>query len=165
MSIRSTFESLRCSGLMAVAVMGCCGGPVKISAAAVGPDDARAVSTIPKPAPVPAWAIGAKWYTVDAANFVNSNKSNGLPQGLPYLKDLGVNTLYLTGIFPQPEKPNESRLADLLISAHRSGVRVVIDAPSDAKELAAITRRWMDPDGNRRSDDGVDGRVAAWPGE
>lgn len=86
----------------------------------------------------------------------------GLARRLPYLKDLGVNTLYLTGLSFQAMAPGDRKLANFLTKSHGAGLRVVLVAPTDPKELTAITQRWMDPDGDGRGDDGVDGWVIPW---
>lgn len=69
-------------------------------------DDVRgAVRTGP-----PAWMREAYWYRVHVPSFQNGNPSNdqpgaergglqGLQSKLPYIKALGVNTLWITGVF------------------------------------------------------------------
>ena len=101
----------------------------------------------------------------EGAAFSYGGDLAGLVRRLPYLADLGVNTLYLTGLSLQVKTPSVPKLADFLTKAHSSGLRVMLVAPFDRKEITAITRRWMDPNGDGRPDDGVDGWVVPWPAD
>lgn len=104
----------------------------------------------------------------------------GVRAKLGYLKDLGVNTLYLDGIWGAEGHnlaPDVSArgaegdrvLVDLLADAHKQGFRLVLNSPPGERlivagrdnpaeaVLAAVTRKWMDPNGDGDTGDGVDG--------
>ncbi len=185
--------------------------------------------------------MDARWYQVVVPRFDNGNRENdlggdtrdggdleGLRRRLPYLKELGINTLYLTHVFarqgqhpherytfgkvdesfrdpgqkevasPQgdsaapdakanaqeaaaretdarPARKAEQVLSHFLKAAHAEGFRVVLEGPctvqpheraGDAQLEATIlevTKKWMDPDGDGKLSDGVDGWIVQDP--
>jgi maltose alpha-D-glucosyltransferase/alpha-amylase len=107
-------------------------------------------SSLLKPArpPGPAWLHDAVFYQVYPQSFADSNGDGigdlpGLISRLDYLRDLGVNALWLNPIYPSPfgdagydvsdycaVAPRYGTLADarrLFREAHRRGMRVVLD--------------------------------------
>ena len=58
---------------------------------------------------------------------------------------------------------------DFLTSAHRQGLRVVVEVVikkhTAVKHLPQIVRRWMDPNGDGKTSDGLDGWALREPGE
>ncbi len=130
----------------------------------------------------------------------------GLEQRLPYLKKLGVNTLYIGSVFHQTVEGtsappdlrhiddtigvkgskgdvtgesadpktwqftrSDRRFVNFVKRAHREGFRVVIHGRfgafgalrdpfvEDDRYILDVTRRWMDPNGDGDTSDGVDG--------
>jgi glycosidase len=93
------------------------------------------------------WARGAVFYEVFVRSFADSNGDGkgdlaGLTAKLDYLKDLGVDALWLMPVFPSPSyhgydttdyetiNPDYGTGADfdrLLAEAHRRGIRVIVD--------------------------------------
>lgn len=96
----------------------------------------------------PSWYENAVFYEVYVRAFFDSNADghgdiNGLAEKLDYLKELGVDCLWLLPIYPSPLKddgydisdyyhihPDYGSLEDfkhLLVEAHRRGLRVITD--------------------------------------
>ena len=78
--------------------------------------------------PVPPWAGDARWYQIAVPAFENGDLDS-VRKHLPYLKELGVNTLYLTHVFAgctdeRCEKVDQRHIDDAL------GVRDSRAAPS-----------------------------------
>jgi len=85
---------------------------VSSRAAAVRADDERPVV---RPGP-PAWMREAYWYRIHIPTFQNANPAKrqpgvrgddlaGLPSRIPQLKALGVNALWITGLFDDGQAP------------------------------------------------------------
>src|SRR5713226_5861952 len=113
-----------------------------------------APSATPSPAPaaarpraLPGWANGAVFYEVFVRSFQDSDGDGkgdlrGLVSRLDYLKDLGIDALWLMPVFASPSyhgydttdyetiNPDYGSNADfalLLEKAHQRGIRVIVD--------------------------------------
>jgi len=165
---------------------------------------------------LPDWVFGANWYQLDVMRFCNGESSNdptgtkpwsmspgddkniahqrgpfggdmqGLLKKLPYLHELGINTLHLTPIFTadlqhvddlfgvsivkqvesdeQQKSKNTRTASDLLFlkfvnAAHAGDFRIVVHAPTiqGKAEFFQAMRFWMDPNGDGMVADGIDG--------
>ena len=112
-----------------------------------------AACAAPRPAPAPAdrslqgWARGAVFYEIFVRSFQDSDGDGkgdlkGLVSRLDYLKDLGIDALWLMPVFASPSyhgydttdyetiNPDYGSNADfalLLEKAHQRGIRVIVD--------------------------------------
>ncbi len=108
--------------------------------------------------PLPAWTHDAivyeifpdrfypgkdrSWLTPSSPNGFYGGRLRGITEKIDYLHDLGVNTLWLTPIFPspshhgydatelmdiEPRLGSKQDLRDLLNEAHRAGLRILLD--------------------------------------
>jgi alpha-glucosidase len=122
--------------------------------------------TTPKTASTHRWPEGAIVYQIYPRSFKDSNGDGigdipGIIEKLPYLKDLGVNAVWLSPFYPSPMAdfgydvadycdvdPIFGTLADmdeLLKAAHAKGIRIIIDLvpnhSSDAHEWFQQSRQ------------------------
>jgi len=120
-----------------------CAAPRPTSQAATGPaPSAPRVAAEPRP-----WYDGATFYEVFVRSFQDSNGDgkgdlNGLVARLDYLRDLGVDALWLMPVFASPsyhgydttdyeninpDYGTNQDFARLLDEAHKRGMRVIVD--------------------------------------
>lgn len=136
--------------LLAGALCSCAASTSELRGAPPAPASA-ASSTTANGAPIAQWkhdwARSAVFYQIFVRSFADSNDDgigdlNGLTSKLDYLRDLGIDALWLTPIFNSPSyhgydtidyesiHPAYGTLADfdrLLQEAHRRGIRIVLD--------------------------------------
>lgn len=112
------------------------------------PMPAPATTLPPETAPFPPWWRDAVIYQVYVRSFRDSTGSGvgdleGVRAGLPYLKRLGVDGLWLTPFYPSPQRDHGYDVADyrdvdpaygdlaafdrLIADAHRLGLRCLVD--------------------------------------
>lgn len=87
--------------------------------------------------------INSKWGDIPKQDSFTGGDLKGIIDRLDYLKDLGINTLYLTPIFKSPSNHkydiidyyqidsqfgDKSILKELVEKAHKNGIRIILDA-------------------------------------
>ncbi|MBN1155213.1 hypothetical protein JXB12_09880 [candidate division KSB1 bacterium] len=90
----------------------------------------------------PDWARDAIIYEIFVEKFTSQGNLRGVIDKIPYLKELGINCIWLMPVFESPTENgygptdffridhqygNEDDLKELVTSAHQAGIRVVLD--------------------------------------
>src|SRR5436305_2701420 len=106
------------------------------------------VPASPAPEREKEWWANAVFYEIYVRSFADSNGDGvgdlpGITQRLPYLRDLGIDAIWLTPFYPSPGADHGYDVADyvdvdplfgtladfddLVTSAHEFGMRVIVD--------------------------------------
>ena len=102
------------------------------------------------------WWKNAVVYQIYPQSFKDSNNDgigdiNGIREKIPYLKDLGINVIWLNPIYESPMVDNGYDISDyykihesygsmedfdnLLKEAHDSGIKIIMDLAVDRKSV------------------------------